>query len=189
MVILFAGLFGFTGIFLKIFTFLTFFLSLIHIIGLKNMKAVANNPSSFKRMLANQYIVFLVSVRNTAVIPDTFVLFNLVLGSFVGRQIVVNWNIPYPNSIIVIISFSVATFLTIFTLVYGVFILALAYPEKYGEILVTWLKNNASDNALSFIGLDKHTSMKRKNLFKQRYYSIKKKRSRRNRTKRRYSTT
>ena len=144
--ILFAGLFGFdkTGIFLNVFTFSIFLLSLINIIGLKNMKAIVNNPFNFKRMLANQYIVFLVSVRNTAVIPDSFVLFNLVLGSFVGRQIVVNWNISYPSSIIVIFSFSVATLLIIFTLVYGLFILALAYPQTYGKILVIWLKNNLS---------------------------------------------
>jgi len=113
--LLFAGLFGWevnSSLFQTLTNFF-FFLSLTSIIGWETIWSVIKTPSSFKRKMSDWYIIFLVTILNHSRIPQKFIMFTLVLGSFISRKIVQFWSISYPNSFIITF-FSVLTFSVLF---------------------------------------------------------------------------
>ena len=148
---------------------------LVSMVGWRFLFSIIKQPSSFKQKLADQYIIFLVSVLSHETIPTRFIIFTLTLGSFLGRKFVWIWSVPFPNSLWLIIFSPFLTFFVSFVLMYGYFILSVAYPSVFGKFLISFLELNASKHALFLIGLKKKPSLSKNKIQVKRsrkwYYS------------------
>jgi len=89
--------------------------------GWETIWSVIKPPSSFKRKMSDWYIIFLVTILNHSRIPKKFIMFTLVLGSFIGRKIVQFWSISYPNSFIVTFFFCTNVFCSFYCFIWYFF--------------------------------------------------------------------
>jgi hypothetical protein len=133
------------------------------IIGWSSIFSVIKRPASFKQVVANYYIIFLVSVLNHAIIPDRFILITVALGSFLGRRLMlVLPPISYLKSILIILICIYGTFFLSFSFIFGYFLLCTKYPKTFGTFLITFFEKNASPEILTLIGLEKKETLKKR---------------------------
>jgi len=156
------------------------------IIGWSFIFSVIKQPSNLKKRLANEYIVFLVSILNHGVVPDRFLFFNATLGAFLGRKLVLFASIKYPISLFVILFFPILFCFFMFILLQGYFILSVLLPKTFGKYLISFFENNASNEMLLLVGLKKKKIKTKKNFSLKKKHNIKK---RPKIKKRSYSTT
>ena len=132
------------------------------VFGCRCLFSILKQPSTIKQKIANNYIIFIVSILNHRMIPLRFITFTLILGSYLGRKIIWIWSVSYPHSLSVIFLCPLLTYIVSFILLFGTFILGVEYPSVFGKVLIKFLTENASKEILNLIGLEKKSTVTKK---------------------------
>nr|YP_010377381.1 hypothetical protein NDD97_mgp17 [Nitzschia dissipata]QYB23068.1 hypothetical protein [Nitzschia dissipata] len=155
-VLIFIDLFGYKV--LKLAFYVIWFILFGNFVGWDLITSITN-PSKFKQILADQYILFLLKALKlkSKETPKDFVYLSTLLGSLLAKILIQYDPLAHINYFFVFVFTFIFTLVFLSITLFGSHLLSLKYPFTFGRFLINILKKNASPGLLSLVNIKKTT--------------------------------